>query len=154
MTDVQWVSIGDRPPGTSPAGSETSAQGAAFARKQTEALMLTQCPHRQKINRSGEWLRSLVERIARLLTGETFALIPQRQVDRLRQLERREELLMAERRGDTEFLDRELARAQLTPEDLSRSSGQTTPISQWPDEDFEGCAGECAESQEQQGTGI
>src|SRR6185437_9612125 len=62
-----------------------------------------------------------------------FVLVPRRHVERLRQLERREELRLAKRRGDDKFLDRELAKARQTaalpPRPVSQihpsASGQT-----------------------------
>jgi hypothetical protein len=84
---------------------------------------------------------------------EPLTLIPQGQAVRLRQLERREELQMAERRSDEAFLDRELEKVQLTPADLARLSAKNTPISQWPDEDMKDCFGESVDTQDHRGKG-
>jgi len=57
-------------------------------------------------------------------------------MDRLNQLERREQLKLAQRRGDEEFLDRELEKSQLSDEEYRRAKRGTTPVASWPDEDF------------------
>jgi hypothetical protein len=83
-------------------------------------------------------LRSLVERVAVLIWREPVTIVPTRQVARLRQLERQEMLMLAERTGNQHFLDQELEKVQLTQTDLDHGKKNLTPIDQWPDEDFEG----------------
>ena len=136
MTDALWVSIeGNNYPSGSTKGVTDSADGATFARKRAETPMLTDCPRQQrKLPRP---LRSMIESVARLFLGEPASIVPRRKMDRLAQLERREQLRLAERRGDDVFLDRELAASQLTEDDLKRTTSSNSPIAEWPDEDFE-----------------
>lgn len=108
---------------------------------------MTQARDRGISRQSREWFRPLAEMFGRFLLREPAAIIPKRSAERLRQLERREQLRMAEREGNDEFLDAELARVQLTPEQLKAASRGTTPISEWPDEDFSGHLGD-SESRE------
>jgi hypothetical protein len=90
----------------------------------------------EKKERSRHWPFSILEMFARLLMGEPASVVPTRKLERLEQLERRERLRMAERAGDEEFLDQELARARKKAGDLKDAMGGTTPIAQWPAEDF------------------
>jgi hypothetical protein len=83
-----------------------------------------------------QWLRRIVEVVGSLVLGRPAKIVPKQAMDRLYQLERREELKSAERRGDEEFLDRELAKSELTEEEYRRATRGTTPIATWPDEDF------------------
>jgi hypothetical protein len=83
--------------------------------------------------------RLLLERVARIVLGEPARVVPARKMDRLDELERREQLQAAERRGDSNYLDGELAKSQLTEGDLDRLGKLATPIEAWPDENFEDC---------------
>ena len=47
----------------------------------------------------------------------------------------RRRLQAAARRGDDAFLDAELAKHQLTAENLSRLDKRHTPLAEWPDDD-------------------
>lgn len=81
--------------------------------------------------------RVIIEKIAILVWHEPITLISRRQLGRLRQLERREMLRLAERVNNQEFLDQELEKVQLSVSDLTGGKQALTPIAQWPDEDFE-----------------
>jgi hypothetical protein len=80
--------------------------------------------------------RRVIESLGSLLLGRPATIVTKQAIDRLNQLERREQLKLAERRGDEEFLDRELAKSQLTEEEYRRAARGTTPIASWPDEDL------------------
>jgi hypothetical protein len=150
MTDALWVSIeGNTYPSGSTKGVADSADGATFARKRAETPMQTDCPRQQR--KLPQPLRSMIESVARLFLGEPASIVPRRKMDRLAQLERREQLQLAERRGDDTFLDRELAENQLTEADLKRMASSNTPLADWPDEDFENGF---VEDNENCGTGI
>jgi hypothetical protein len=106
---------------------------------QTEDQMQTQCHQRGLSGAARGMFRSMAKAFARIVWNEPVTVVTKRQFDRLCQLERREELRTAERRGDDAFLDRELDRVQLTPDELVKMGGKLTPIDQWPDENFEEC---------------
>jgi hypothetical protein len=139
------LNIGDEPIISSGNGIREDATITAFAGMQTEDQMQTQC-HQQRASGAVRGIfRSMANALARIIWNEPITVVTKRQFNRLRQLERREELRMAERRGDDAFLDRELARVQLTPDELAKIGGKITPIDQWPDENFE----ECFDSQQE-----
>jgi hypothetical protein len=77
----------------------------------------------------------LLEGVARILLGEPAAVVPVARMKRLEQLEYREKLRAAERRGDADFLRREVDRNQLSEADLRRLEGGATPLSHWPEPD-------------------
>jgi hypothetical protein len=77
----------------------------------------------------------LLERIARILLGEPAAVVPVGRMTRLEEVEYREKLRAAERRGDADFLRREIDQNQLTEADLRRLEGGATPLSEWPEPD-------------------
>jgi len=84
-------------------------------------------------------VRAFVEAIARVVMGEPVRIVPLRRIERLCELERREQLQAAERRGDLAYLSAELAKSQLTIGDLDRLAKLAKPIGDWPDEDLGGC---------------
>lgn len=83
--------------------------------------------------------RAFVEAVARIVLGEPARVVPVRKIKRLDELERREQLQAAERRGDLAYLRAELAKCQLTPPDLDRLAQSGVPIEEWPDEDLNDC---------------
>lgn len=137
--DVPWVNISDEPIISSGNGIREDATVTAFAGMQAEDQMQTHCHQREASGVVRGIFRSLAEAFARIVWNEPITVITRRQFNRLRQLERREELKMAERSGDDALLDEELQRVQLTADDLARIRGKITPIDQWPDENFEDC---------------
>lgn len=84
-------------------------------------------------------LRDVARGVATLLgrwaLGEPAVLLSKRNADLLAGLQFQERLRRAEGDGDHATLDRELARVQLTSDDLARLSGRATPLADWPDED-------------------
>jgi hypothetical protein len=83
-----------------------------------------------------QFFRHLIESLGSLLLGRPASIVPTQAIDRLNQLERREQLKLAERRGDEQFLDQELAKSHLNDEEYRRATRGTTPIASWPEEDF------------------
>jgi hypothetical protein len=63
-----------------------------------------------------QFFRHLIESLGSLLLGRPASIVPTQAIDRLNQLERREQLKLAERRGDEQFLDQELAKSHLNDE--------------------------------------
>jgi len=82
----------------------------------------------------GFWIR-FVERLACLALKEPARIVPTRDLERLKRLAYREELRLAEERGDTAFIEREIERNQLTAEDRARIAKRHTHVADWPDSD-------------------
>ena len=153
MTDAQWVSIEDKQQRSDGSCRNTDGMtGRTLARTRVEAPMLTECSRHQHTHLRQPF-RSIIEVLARFILGEPASIVPNRKLERLAQLERREQLRQRAIRGDHEFFERELAATQLTASDLERTRHDLIPISQWPDEDFESmfCDGS---KKEEAGTGI
>jgi hypothetical protein len=108
-----------------------------FARMRTEDQMEIQSRQRGPSGAMRGIFRSMAEAFAGMIWNEPIAVVTKLQFNRLCQLERREELRMAERHGDDAFLERELARVQFTANELGKLGGKITPIAQWPEENFE-----------------
>jgi hypothetical protein len=77
----------------------------------------------------------LLESIARIILGEPAFVVPAARMKRLEELEYREKLRAAERRGDTDYLRQEIDTNQLTESDLKRLERGATPLSEWPEPD-------------------
>lgn len=85
--------------------------------------------------------RSLAVLLGRWALGEPVAVLPQRNADRLLQLELRERMRQAERDNDQALLDTELVHVQLTEAELARLSARNTPLADWPEEDVDALIG-------------
>jgi len=77
-------------------------------------------------------MRRCMEAVGRLVFGQQVQIVAKSELDRLHQLGYRDILLKAEEAGDTEFLRSELAKHQLTADDLKRIRQHRVPIEQWP----------------------
>jgi hypothetical protein len=99
-------------------------------------MVTTHCQNRPT-GRLRLFFRNTIEVIARVALGEPAKIVPAR---RFARLERREELRRAIRRGDVQRVRDELAKVQLTPDDLRRLGAKVPSaeaIQAWADEDWD-----------------
>lgn len=76
--------------------------------------------------------REFAEAIARIIIGEPAVIVPKSALERLERLAYREQLRDAERNQDVEYIEAEIRRNQLKPEERKNLAKRHTPIENWP----------------------
>ncbi|MDB5358138.1 MAG: hypothetical protein JWN24_4591 [Phycisphaerales bacterium] len=91
--------------------------------------MLAECPKVRAL------VCDFVEKFARILLGEPARIVRKSTLERLERLAYRGQLEEAARAGNTEFIEDEVLKNQLTARERHRLVRKHTPLAQWPDVD-------------------
>ncbi|HZK81108.1 MAG TPA: hypothetical protein VFC46_08580 [Humisphaera sp.] len=89
--------------------------------------MLTDFPKARSI------AREFFEKMARIFIGEPARIVRKSTLDRLERLAYREQLRRAAAVGDSDYIEQEIRKNQLTPSEMARLGRRSTPIEEWPE---------------------